>query len=276
MEVATAAGATPAPYEVLAVRYGCRAARKSEVFLHYGLYGEADAEIGMDYFFWVARTAGQVVLVDCGFSADGGARRNRTTLREPVQALADLGISPDDVTKLIVTHAHYDHVGNLASFPTAEIIMARREFDFWTGPLGSRALFAHSAEQAEIEYLRVADKAGRITFVAGSEQVADGIEVIEVGGHTPGQLVVQIRMAGGQAVLASDALHYYEEADRDRPFTYVADLPQMYRGFEMLRELAAVPGTALVAGHDPEVMRRFPDVAGSGAGPLAGLAVRIG
>ena len=272
MEIAASASAGSAEYEVLAVRYGCRAARKSEVFLHYGLYGEADAEIGMDYFFWVARTAEHVVLVDCGFSAHGGASRNRTMLREPVAALADLGVSPGDVTKLIVTHAHYDHIGNLTSFPAAEIIMARREFDFWTGPLGSLTLFAHSAEQSEIENLKAADRAGRITFVAGRDQVADGIELIEVGGHTPGQLVVQIRVAGGQAVLASDALHYYEEADRDRPFAYVADLPQMYRGYEVLRELAGRPGTALVAGHDPEVMRRFPAV----ASPGGGLAVRIG
>jgi len=193
-------------------------------------------------------------------------------LREPVAALADLGISPGDVTQVIVTHAHYDHVGNLSAFPAAEIIMARREFDFWTGPLASRALFAHSAEPAEIEYLRKADRAGRITFVAGSEHMTDGIELMEVGGHTPGQLLVRVRVAGGQAVLASDALHYYEEADRDRPFAHVVDLAQMYRGYEVLRELARQPGTVLVAGHDPEVMRRFPAI----AGPGGDLAVRIG
>lgn len=226
----------------------------------------------MDYFFWVVRSPQRIVLVDCGFSADGGARRNRTMLREPVAALADLGISPAEVAQLIVTHAHYDHAGNLAAFPAAEIIMARREFDFWTGPLASRALFAYSAEPAEIDDLKAAHRAGRITFVTGSHQVADGIELTEVGGHTPGQLMVQVRVAGGQAVLASDALHYYEEADRDRPFAHVADLAAMYRGFEVLRELADRPGTVIVAGHDPEVMRRFPGV----AGPGGGLAVRIG
>lgn len=265
-------GGGSAGYEVLAVRYGCRAARKSEMFLHYGLYGEPDAEIGMDYFFWVVREPARVVLVDCGFSASGGARRKRTMLREPVDALADLGISPGEVTQLIVTHAHYDHIGNLASFPQTEIIMARSEFDFWTGPLGARALFAHSAEPDDIEALRAARAAGRITFVAGHAQVRDGIELTEVGGHTPGQLVVQVSVADGTAVLASDALHYYEEADRDRPFAHVTDLPAMYRGFEMLRDRAAHSRTVLVAGHDPDVMRRFPVVAGTGGD----LAVRIG
>lgn len=79
---------------------------------------------------------------------------------------------------------------------------------------------------------------------------------------TPGQLVVLV----GDVVLASDSLHYYEELDLDRPFTHVADLPAMYATFERLRELAITH--RLVAGHDPDVMRRFPVVGD-------GLAARI-
>jgi hypothetical protein len=72
-------------------------------------------------------------------------------------------------------------------------------------------------------------------------------------------------------VLASDALHFYAEAERDRPFAIVADLPAMYRAYDLLNELARQPGTHLVAGHDPLVSERFaahpagPDVADLGA-----------
>ena len=62
---------------------------------------------------------------------------------------------------------------------------------------------------------------------------------------------------GGTAVLASDALHFYEEVERDRPFAILADLPAMYRAYDTLAQLAAQPGTHLVAGHDPEVRARF-------------------
>ena len=61
----------------------------------------------------------------------------------------------------------------------------------------------------------------------------------------------------GTAVLASDALHFYAEAERDRPFAIVADLPAMYRAYDLLNELAGQPGTRLVAGHDPLVSERF-------------------
>jgi glyoxylase-like metal-dependent hydrolase (beta-lactamase superfamily II) len=113
--------------------------------------------------------------------------------------------------------------------------------------------------------------AGRVSLVGGRHTVAPGIEVMEVGGHTPGQLVVLVTTADGEAIIASDALHYYEELDLDRPFTHVTDLPAMYAAFETLRELAE-GGRPLVAGHDPEVMRRFPPLTGS----VAGLGVRIG
>ena len=62
---------------------------------------------------------------------------------------------------------------------------------------------------------------------------------------------------GGTAVLASDALHFYEEVERDRPFAILADLPAMYRAYDTLAQLASQPGTHLVAGHDPAVRDRF-------------------
>ncbi|MFB9831902.1 N-acyl homoserine lactonase family protein [Actinoallomurus acaciae] len=260
-----------APHEVIAVRYGTRATRKSEVYLHFGLYGEPDAPTDMDYFFWVVRGAGRTVLVDCGFNERSGTRRGRTMLCPPAEALARLGVRPADVSQVVVTHAHYDHIGNLDLFPSAEVVIARREYAFWTGPVADRPLFMTSAEADDLDALRRAVEDGRVSLVEGRHTVAPGIEVLEVGGHTPGQLVVLVTSADGDVVIASDALHYYEELELDRPFTHVADLPAMYAGFETLRELAG-DGRPLVAGHDPEVMRRFPALTGE----AAGLAVRVG
>jgi glyoxylase-like metal-dependent hydrolase (beta-lactamase superfamily II) len=259
--------------EVLAVRYGTRTTSYAESYLNWHVYGEPDAAFGMDYFFWVVRdAAGAVTLVDCGFDPDVGRRRNRETLVDPVEALHRLGIDPGTVGRIVVSHAHYDHIGNLERLPAAEVVMTARELDFWTGPHAGRTQFAHSTEADEITTLAKACDDGRITTFEGTLALGE-LTLIEVGGHTPGQLIALAPVPGGRAVLAADALHFYDELDRDRPFFVVADLEAMYAGFDLLGELAAPSDHVLVAGHDADVGRRFPGRA-SGTG-IDDLVIRI-
>ena len=255
-------------YEVLAIRYGTRQARAAEVFLNYHAYHEPDRPLQMDYFFWVARNPARSVVIDTGFSPAAGAARDRTMLMDTVPALAAAGLTPDDVAHVVLTHAHYDHIGGLPAFTgtgtgtgtgtatTAEVVMTRDEYDFWTGPMGRRGEFAHTTEASELDHLRELCAAGRLTLTGRARTIAPGIELIQVGGHTPGQAIVTVATAGGPVILASDAVHYYEELERDRPFSIVASLADMYAAFDQIRELAEA-GARVVAGHDPLVAERF-------------------
>ncbi|MEV0161849.1 N-acyl homoserine lactonase family protein [Nonomuraea fuscirosea] len=255
----------PATYEVLAIRYATRATSRAQTFLNHHLYGEPDTPIDMDFYLWVARNEQRTVIVDTGYSAASkGHRAPREDLSAPVEALAALGVLPEDSPQVIVTHAHYDHIGNLHAFPSSEVILARAEFEFWTGPYAGRRQFSYTTEPEELEHLRQVRDEGRATLIDGATQIAPGIEVIPVGGHTPGQVVVQVATESGQAVLASDAVHFYEEVVLDRPFTYLTDLTGTYRAYDLLREMTQAPGSALVAGHDAGVMTRFPLLPGAG------------
>jgi glyoxylase-like metal-dependent hydrolase (beta-lactamase superfamily II) len=156
--------------------------------------------------------------------------------------------------------------------------LTEAEYAFWTSPLAQRRQFAAHCEPGEISLLRRARQEDRVTLFSGQYALAPGIELTEVGGHTPGQLIVSVATpAGGTAVLASDALHFYEEVERDRPFAIVADLPAMYRAYDTLAQLATQPGTQLVAGHDPEVRARFAPYAWSlaASGADAGNAIQV-
>ncbi|WP_026150870.1 N-acyl homoserine lactonase family protein [Streptomyces prunicolor] len=258
-------------YEVFAVRYSTRTATRSELFHGYPLYGEPDADTPFDYFFWVARNASRTVVIDCGYEATVGVRRKRPLTITPADALAEFGIAVADVPQLIVTHAHFDHIGNVPDFSAAEIIMSRSELDFWRGAYGQHLQFKAFVEPNEVEHLVSAAEAGRVTAIGTQHSPAPGIETVVVGGHTPGQAVVIVSTADGPCVLASDAVHLYEEIERDRPFHVASDLLGMYRAFDQLREMLESPGAVLVPGHDPEVMRRFPAASGN----LSDLAVRI-
>jgi glyoxylase-like metal-dependent hydrolase (beta-lactamase superfamily II) len=258
-------------YEVEAVRYGTLRSRKAELFFRHGSYGEPDVDVEMAYYFWLLRDGAETIVVDCGFDPGVGARRGRTCLCPPVEALRALGVEPESVSTVVVTHLHYDHVGNLAAFPAATFIVPRRELDFWTGPIASRFQFASHVESSEIEFVEKAVADGRVRLTDGTEEILDGITAMAVGGHSAGQQVTVVRGRDADVVLASDAAHFHEELELERPFAIVHDLEQMYIAYGVLKGFAE-EGAEVVPGHDPDVARRYPRVATAGAAS----AVRIG
>jgi len=247
------------PWTVVAARYGTLETTLSEAYYRWEAYGEPDGPARLDYFFWVLESPSETILVDTGFHPDAGARRKRTTLIEPAAAMERLGIDSNTVKRILVTHLHYDHTGNLDVLPDAELLVPAIELDFWLSPMGRRGQFAGSAEESELAYVREAEAAGRVTRLVGCEEIAPGVHAVHVGGHTPGQMVVAV-YGDPPVILASDAVHFYDELANERPFAVIADLPEMYEAYDTVRELAGAEGH-VVPGHDPEVMDRFPRVA---------------
>lgn len=247
-------------YEVHALRYATREVHKSAEYHRFGVYGEADEPVSMAYYLWLIRNGERTVLLDTGFDRERAARRPRIQDVDPVELLARMDVAPADVDHVVVSHMHFDHIGNLGLFPNATVSVAREELEFWTGPIGRKPLYATSVEPVEIELVRRLEREGRLSLVDGDAELFPGIGVSVVGGHTPGQLVTEIATDTGQVVLASDSVHFYEELERDRPFATLSDLAGMYRAYELLRELDARPDTTVVAGHDPRDATTYAEV----------------
>ncbi len=98
-------------YEVYAIRYATHARQRSENFM---LRDPHDGPMPMDFFVWLLRSGEREILVDTGFNAAAAAARNRNLLRCPIKALRNLGVDPDGIKDVVLTHLHYDHAGNLA------------------------------------------------------------------------------------------------------------------------------------------------------------------
>jgi len=252
-------------HEVYALRYASMHGRRaSEVFLHYPPPGTEDRPVGMDCYFWVIRSGSHVVLVDCGWNRERGLPRVggrfshvRTEEKDPVGLLAQIGVTPGSVSQVIVSHMHFDHVGNLDLFPNATLSIARAELGWWTGKYGSHPAIAHSIAPQDLRFIQDCQRAGRVHLVDGVQEILPGLTVTPVGGHTPGQMIVEARTCAGTVVLASDAVHYREELDHDQVFYVYSDMLAMLGTYDLLRAKAAQPGTWVVTGHDPAEMDRF-------------------
>lgn len=242
-------------WEVHAVKYADRNARtRADSFI---FDDNHDAPHAMDYFMWVLRSGDRVILVDTGYDGPEAATRQRPIRMEPGEALAPLGIKPTDIETLIVTHLHYDHAGGLHLFPNAHLHLQTAEMAYATGPcmchdtLRMPFTAGHICEAVTRLYQ------GKLTFHDGDSEIADGVTVHCIGGHSRGLQAVRVRTDAGWLVLASDAAHFYENFQARKPFPIVVDLQNMLDGFDTLQRLASDP-KLIVPGHDPLVRAVFP------------------
>ncbi len=255
------------PFEVYAIRYATVERRAAENFIGGDPHESAER---MDYFVWLARRASQAVVIDTGFNEAAAQRRHRQFLRSPVEGLQLLDVDAASVEDVILTHLHYDHVGNFDLFPRARFHLQDRELAYATGRYMATEFFAAAYELDEVVGMVRNVYGGRVRFHDGDAQIAPGLTVHLVGGHTKGLQVVRVWTRLGWLVLASDASHYAANMDAERPFPVVADITQMVDGWQRLRELASEP-RYIIPGHDPVVMQRYR----APTRALEGIAVRL-
>jgi glyoxylase-like metal-dependent hydrolase (beta-lactamase superfamily II) len=111
---------------------------------------------------------------------------------------------------------------------------------------------------------------GRVAFHDGDDELAPGITLHKLGGHTKGLQVVRVTTANGPVVLASDASHFYAHLENQRVFPVLFNIADVLEGYKTLTRLAG-PGRRIIPGHDPLVFERYPPASNSLAGWVARL-----
>ena len=245
-------------YEIYAIKYSHHARRASENFIG----GDShDGPMPLDYFVWLVREAGtdagREIVVDTGFSAAMAAKRKRDHIRCPAAGLKLLGVDATAVKDVIITHLHYDHVGNFDLFPAALLHRQDLEMNYATGRHMTRPVFQGAFEVEDVVGMVRRVYAGRVRFHDGDGGIVPGVSVHLIGGHTMGLQVVRVHTRRGWVVLASDASHFYANMEQSRPFPIVFSVADMVEGYEKLRGLADSPAH-LIPGHDPLVLERYP------------------
>jgi glyoxylase-like metal-dependent hydrolase (beta-lactamase superfamily II) len=241
-------------HEILAIRYG----HLDRTATHNFLGGDPhDGPMPLAYFVWLIRGGGRTFLLDTGFDAATGVARGRRLVRSVEEGLSAVGVSPAEVRDVIISHMHYDHAGNHDLFPNARYHLQDAEMAYCTGRAMCHGALRGAYGAADIQAMVGRLFADRVVFHDGQAELAPGLTLHRVGGHTRGLQVVRVYTARGWVVLASDALHFYANWLERRPFPIVDDVSAYLEAFRTIEALADSPDH-VIPGHDPLVLERYP------------------
>jgi len=241
-------------YEICAVRY----AHLQRTARHNFIGGdEHDGPMPLDYYVWTIRGPDLCFVLDTGFDAAMGAARGRQLVQPVAAGLLSVGVDPAQVSDVIISHMHYDHAGNHELFARARYHLQTEEMAFCTGSAMCHGVLRAPYESGDVQAMIGKLFAGRLVYHDGEAQLAPGISLHRVGGHTRGLQVVRVHTQRGWVVLASDAAHFYANWEQRRPFPIVDDVAAYLDAFATIETLASSP-QHVVPGHDPLVLARYP------------------
>ena len=229
-------------FSVTPIRLGGRIA-ESSLFLHLTDMGR---KITIAYRLWVLRSGDRTVLVDTGPPMAEAKRRGITDIHGVRDALRDAGVDAASVDTIVLTHLHWDHASNVSAFPAATFVAQKAEVDFFHNPIREHSCFArfYSDEGALADLL----KSGRVQSLDGDAAVEEGIELLHVGGHTPGSQMIRVRTPEGWVILTGDAIPLNRNFLEGIPSGITSNLIE---SAEVLERVARLQPVAIYTGHDP-------------------------
>jgi glyoxylase-like metal-dependent hydrolase (beta-lactamase superfamily II) len=214
-------------------------------------------EVELVYPFWILRERSSVTLIDTGFPAPVAQARGISDHGDPTALLGELGIAPGDVSRVVLSHLHYDHFCAPERYPNARFVVQRDDVAFFCGP-GRTQPAGALADPPSIAALDELRRAGRLVELDGDKNLDGGLGVVRIGGHTPGSQLIVLERGDGPVVFACDCSHFYENARTKTPSTLIYRYDEYQRGFASIERLAA--GGRWFPGHDPTMLERLDPV----------------
>ncbi|MBZ5602690.1 MAG: N-acyl homoserine lactonase family protein [Acidobacteriia bacterium] len=252
--------AQPAPtYEVYAIRYATL-----KDFSVAGLVAGADRSRKMDIamMVWLVKGGGHNILFDCGFYREQFMRQwHPADYQKPSEALKNAGLKPEDITDVVISHIHWDHADGFDLFPNAKIWIQREELEYYAGEAWQGGKKRTAADPDDILGLVKLNTQGKVNLVHGdAQEILPGIVAYTGGKHTWQSQFISVNTAGGRVVLASDNIYMYENMEKHVPIAATLDPESNLRAQDRARQIASNP-KLVIPGHDPAVMKNFPEVA---------------
>jgi glyoxylase-like metal-dependent hydrolase (beta-lactamase superfamily II) len=246
---ATAFAQTP---EVTLTRFDCGTGTEFEVNKRFSdTFAYGDLKLPFVFSCYLVKHGTTYMMWDTGFAADAGATAPKETV---TQQLAKLGLKPEDIKFVGISHYHGDHSGGLSQFPEATLLIGKGEWDVLTSPKplagANPKLFDHWINGN-----------GKLDLVPLDKDIfGDGtVVMLATPGHTPGHHSLLVKLSkAGPVILVGDAAHFHENYDSDGVPAFNYDRAQTIASLERIKQIAANMKATVVIQHDPRDIPKLP------------------
>ena len=259
----TAVAQSKSNYEIYAIRYAT-----IPDFPVSDLVADAEPGRKLDIamMIWLVRGNGRNILVDSGFYHDRFFKDWQVKdFTKPSDALGRIGLKPEDITDVIITHMHWDHADGMDLFPNARIWIQKDELQYYASQAWQSKDTHGGIDADDVRTLVKLNTQGRVGLVGGdAQQIIPGVTCYTGGKHTFQSQYVGVQAAAGTVVLASDNMYLYENLERHIPIAATLDAASNLRAQDRMKQIATRP-ELIIPGHDPAVFAKFPN-------PVPGVA----
>jgi glyoxylase-like metal-dependent hydrolase (beta-lactamase superfamily II) len=216
------------------------------------------------YFFCLKNNKGQAILLDTGIASSELKAMGITGRPDREELLHTIGVNPDDVEAVILSHIHGDHFSDPEIYHNAIFYLQRSEYQFWNEEIQRfhKLLYppiAGGKPVVDIETLRKLNSEKRVRFLDGDTEIYPGIRGIWCGAHSPGSQCVAVETNRGQVLYCGDFICNYRNLDEEIPVGVLTSLVEWLRGIGKIEQMR-LPRESIIPGHDPGIMNMFPKI----------------
>lgn len=251
----------PPSYEIYALKYfGLHSVPVSEL----AMGAPKKDTMNMFFMYWLIRgNNGKNILVDAGFLKDLDIFKqlNATFYIRPDSVLLELNINPDEITDIILTHPHWDHIDGVSLFPKAHVWIQKEDYNYFVGQAWQKDGRHQGFYKRDVDSMVSLNIAGKLTLVDGDDkEIIPGIKVYTGSRHTFNSQYVLVQTGGDKVILASDNIWIYYNLEHLTSSPYpkgTFDTAAYVRSMQRMKTQASNI-KYIIPGHDPAVFSGFP------------------
>jgi glyoxylase-like metal-dependent hydrolase (beta-lactamase superfamily II) len=212
-----------------------------------------DARLDLPFAMCVAKSDRHVVVMDAGYvNQDLGKPFGAAGWTEYATLLGEIGLTPEQVDFVTISHMHFDHAGGTSRFPKARFLLQRKELEYAAGALPHNSAAKGAFVADDVIAMVQLNWQGRVLLVDGDvEGVVPGVDVYLTPGHTAGTMTTCLDTRKGRVCYTSDAVYTYRNIEEDIPLGLALNAGEAVESYKKIRRI--LRGGRLIPGHEPRV-----------------------